>query len=104
MAVYVCQQLFEGRLHPYGERPGVDDNSRALPFFEPQSAQVESALRHGAHSFNFRQRCMTGEISLRSLKAYCRLRVSYPLLPPVACAVGGANALPVHVLVTQARS
>jgi hypothetical protein len=50
MAVYVCQQLFEGRLHPYGERPGVDDNSRALPFFEPQSAQVESALRHGAQS------------------------------------------------------
>ena len=48
MAVHMCQQLFEGRLHPYGERPGVDDNSRALPFFEPQSAQVESALRHGA--------------------------------------------------------
>jgi len=43
-------QLFDGRKHPLGDRPGVDDNSRELPFFEPRSVRLEATVKHGEHS------------------------------------------------------
>jgi hypothetical protein len=43
-------QLFDSRQHPLGGRPGVDDNSRELPFFEPRAVQLEAKLKHGARN------------------------------------------------------